>query len=71
MKGRSSRAAEQQSIQVLSDASNRLVEPKRVGCAVGLADNVLVEGQPIDTHIRRVEEERLAWIRGKEVTVSD
>ena len=50
----------QQSFQVLSDASNKLVELKRVGCAVGLYDNALVEGQPTDAHIRRFEEERLA-----------
>jgi hypothetical protein len=50
----------QQSVQVLSDASNKLVELKRVGCAVGLYDHALVEGQPIDAHIRRFEEERLA-----------
>ena len=36
----------QQSLQVLSDASNKLVELKRVGCAVGPYDNALVEGSP-------------------------
>ena len=50
---------QQQSLVVLSDASNKLVELKRVGCAVGLYDNALLEGQPIDAHIKRFEEERL------------
>jgi hypothetical protein len=51
---------QQQSLVVLSDASNKLVELTTVGCAVGLYDNALLEGQPTDAHIRRFEEERLA-----------
>lgn len=50
---------QQQSLMVLSDASNKLVELRRVECAVGLYDNALLEGQPIDAHIKRFEEERL------------
>ena len=50
---------QQQSLVVLSDASNKLVELTRVGCAVGLYDNALLEGQPIDAHVTRFEEERL------------
>jgi hypothetical protein len=44
---------------VLSDATNKLVELKSVDCAVGLYDNALLEGQPIDAHIERFEEEQL------------
>jgi hypothetical protein len=48
------------SMLVLSDATNKLVELKTVNCAVGLYDNALLEGQPIDAHIERFEEEHLS-----------
>jgi hypothetical protein len=44
---------------VLSDATSKLVELKRVDCAVGLYDNALLEGKPIDAHVKRFEEEQL------------
>jgi hypothetical protein len=47
------------SMLVLSDATNKLVELKTVDCAVGLFDGALLEGQPIDAHIERFEEEHL------------
>ena len=47
------------SMLVLSDTTNKLVELKTVNCAVGLYDNALLEGQPIDAHIDRFEEEQL------------
>jgi hypothetical protein len=47
------------SLLVLSDASNKLVELKTVGCAIGLYDNALLEGKPIDAHVKRFEEEQL------------
>jgi hypothetical protein len=55
---------------VLSDATNKLVELRTVRCAIGLYDNALLDGQPIDAHVRRFEEEQLTESDDVEATAN-
>ena len=45
---------------VLSDSGYKVVELKTVGAGVAIYDAAMIENQPVDSHVRRFEEEALA-----------